>query len=95
MDFEDILDRVFDPYFICCANFTAFGLIFLYGIGGFNPALTYSGIGFFIAGASIGALLIADRWVSGKEIIEEKYIIKGEVNGVPTSQNKIYTKIEM
>lgn len=96
MDLEEIADRIFNPMFIACMNFTAFGIAFFLGISGTNQALTYTGFGFFIAGSCIGVMTLTDKWMNGDKIVEQAYTIKGGVpNGMQAGKNKVLTAIEM
>ena len=99
MDLEDITDKIFEPFFLSCANFTAFALVFLYGISTSNQPMTYASLGFFIAGACMGVLIITNNWIIKNEAGEPEqaqYTVKeGGKDAMQSGKNKIFTTIEM
>jgi len=102
VSFDQLIDYAFNPMFIAIANFTAFAVILAVGLMTANQYITFGAFGFFIAGASIGALMIADRWAAQRYSDEEEEAIQpitkptGVVkDGVPKNKPKVQTLIEI
>jgi hypothetical protein len=102
LDFERLVQLAFTPKFMAMANFTAFGVILALGIWN-NSTLVMSGcLGFFIAGACISVLYIADGWIQKNpaDMVQTEIVQTGNTNtqvkpnGVPKNNAQIQTSIE-
>jgi hypothetical protein len=98
MNLFEILDYIFNPFFLAGANFCTFGVLLAYGTLTTNPLVSYASFGFFISGASITVLAVVGKWVNSQEYESEQpkeTIKEGVKYGVQASQNKVQTSIEI
>jgi hypothetical protein len=105
MDLDTLIRYAFEPVFLSAANFSAFGLGLAAGLSMNNGWVIGGSFGFFISGATIGGLAIADRWVRAEiePIVEKAAPIKmpnslknnmEAVHGIPKDRTRYAATID-
>ena len=99
---DAIADRILSPVFFSIACFLVFALVFMIGVATGYDLIMFSSLGFFIAGGSIFALYVVNRWVLGNtDAPFHKYPAQktetrgGETDGTKRSDNKFQAVIEV